>query len=398
MKLLSFLGVGDYKETTYFIDDCKIKTCYAPISIAYCTKAKELILFITDEAEKKHLERIKEEQKEKIPSTEIETVKIPAGFTEKERWIIWEKVISKVNREEEISFDLTHSYRTIPFYAFFAIQFLKHIKKIKLKGVFYGAFEVEGEEKPIININELFFISDWFYYATYFVKTGIFPEEAKKSILLPTLHKFLSKQTSQTSELLREISLNIHFIQRDSLKKSVKKFMEMTKKVEFPASSSIPFFLIFEYIKNEYYLLGDSESDDIKLLEWLFKKGHYTQTLLLLEEEIITRLSNQEKIHSWDERENVRRALNEWRKREGIIYPIVDLWKEIHTIRNDIAHCGIVKNTKDFPIDDIVERIEKLIGDYKKINNKLFREFRKILKSSYSNTYKSNEQDYKLPH
>ncbi len=77
---------------------------------------------------------------------------IPVGFSEAEMWEIFKCVFDKLNPEDEIYFDVTHAFRTIPMFATVLFNYARFLKHTNVKGVYYGAFETLG---PLYKIKGL---------------------------------------------------------------------------------------------------------------------------------------------------------------------------------------------------------------------------------------------------
>ncbi len=77
---------------------------------------------------------------------------IPVGFSEAEMWEIFKCVFDKLNPEDDIYFDVTHAFRTIPMFATVLFNYARFLKHTNVKGVYYGAFEILG---PLYKIKAL---------------------------------------------------------------------------------------------------------------------------------------------------------------------------------------------------------------------------------------------------
>lgn len=69
---------------------------------------------------------------------------IPAGFTEQETEEIFKAVFDKLEVGDEVYFDMTHAFRSIPIFANSLFNYARFLKNVKVKGVYYGAFEKLG--------------------------------------------------------------------------------------------------------------------------------------------------------------------------------------------------------------------------------------------------------------
>ncbi|WP_427338307.1 TIGR02221 family CRISPR-associated protein [Caloranaerobacter sp. DY30410] len=198
-KFLSFLGKNDYKECCYVFqrDDIKeeVKTKFIQEALVkiLCKDWNEedkVIVFLTKEAEKSNWNneenpnrRLKERFEKYFEKYDIKIkdiikpVNVPEGKNEKEIWEIFDKVLNEIDESDEIIFDITHSFRSLPMLALVILNYAKVLKNIKLKGIYYGAYEArvleEGEEKaPIFNLTAFDELLEWTQAVNTFLKYG----------------------------------------------------------------------------------------------------------------------------------------------------------------------------------------------------------------------------------
>lgn len=108
---------------------------------------------ISDDSEKiglKHrLEDLKNQMGLQAP---IEQYDIEAGFSEEEIWEIFNLVYSKLQPGDEIYFDVTHAFRSIPLFSIVLFNYSKFMLGTRLMTILYGAFEKLG---PAYKVKEL---------------------------------------------------------------------------------------------------------------------------------------------------------------------------------------------------------------------------------------------------
>lgn len=107
----------------------------------------------------------------------VECVRIPDMKTEGEIWTVFENIYKAIDENDEIVFDITHSFRSIPMLAVTVINYAKILKNCRLNGIYYGAYEGavdEGDVKqaPIIDLTVFNEILEWTYAAESFVNYG----------------------------------------------------------------------------------------------------------------------------------------------------------------------------------------------------------------------------------
>ena len=110
---------------------------------------------ITEELEKIGLQhRLHDLQKRIGLKAQIEEHDIEAGFSEEEIWDIFDTVYAKLLPNDQIFFDVTHAFRSIPLFSIVLFNYSKFMKGTKLVSIMYGAFEKLGpafkvKEQPV---------------------------------------------------------------------------------------------------------------------------------------------------------------------------------------------------------------------------------------------------------
>jgi len=111
---------------------------------------------------------------------------IPWGSNNNELWEIFKIVVEQIHDGDEVIFDVTHSFRSLPMLVFAALLFVRSVRTIKINAITYGAFEVLGsvntvKEKfpdpcdrkaPVFDLSPLVSIISWSESAMLFNKYG----------------------------------------------------------------------------------------------------------------------------------------------------------------------------------------------------------------------------------
>lgn len=148
----------------------------------------------------------------------IEFIKIPDMTNEDEIWEVFDKIYDCIDEDDELVFDITHSFRSIPMLAVTVINYAKVLKRCQLYGVYYGAFEAakEGENckiAPIINLTVFNEILEWTYAAESFVNYGNVDKMKevydKRDKLIPTDQKRVWKPIKQLISNMEDLSMGI---------------------------------------------------------------------------------------------------------------------------------------------------------------------------------------------
>ncbi|GAB4334694.1 MAG: hypothetical protein Kow0037_13460 [Calditrichia bacterium] len=87
-------------------------------------------------------------------------VEIPDSFRPQDQWTWFERILPHIPADAELHVDLTHGFRAMPIIISAAIHFLVKSRRVRLQGVYYGAFEARDEIKPIVNMQQFYLIQD----------------------------------------------------------------------------------------------------------------------------------------------------------------------------------------------------------------------------------------------
>lgn len=394
--LISFLGVGNYIDCVYTIDGKESEVVfYVQNSIIelLASDFDEFFIFCTEKAYETHFEKLQKESKK-----DLEAVKIPEGLNEDEIWKIFEIVYEKLNDGDEVIYDITHSFRSLPMLGITLLQYSKFLKNIKVLGIYYGAFENLGSPKdirerfpspnqrkvPILNLTSFSLLQDWTSAANNFIKLGnadLISDLTNES-LTPILSK--SKGKDKNASVLKSLSKQLEDFSEDHRTNRGKNILEAKSAInaikiidEVDNYSLIPPFK--PIVNNIKSTLEKYENNSVKNLlygvQWCIDKQLVQEGLTQLQESIITILciqinSNYNSVRS---RELISSYLsvrfiktpNQWKgelsKEENKKYiDELDKIKNIKELagcydavtkkRNDINHGGFVEKAlyKDF--------------------------------------------------
>ena len=183
---ISMLGTGLYEPVVYFDDIYNRKDKeWEFVQFAVIDKYKEQLLedgritiFVTEKSNKQnYLNRTYNEreaesagrwqsnEKDKVKAgavkvgfgeqfanvfpelvDKLEVVKIPNGENEEEIWEIFNALYNNIGEGEEILFDVTHAFRSIPIIMMSVMNYIKVMKSCVLGNISYGAFEAAKKE------------------------------------------------------------------------------------------------------------------------------------------------------------------------------------------------------------------------------------------------------------
>ena len=105
----------------------------------------------------------------------VETVNIPDGKNEDEMWTIFNAVYETLGPNDELYFDLTHSFRYLPMLVLVLGNYAKFLKGVKVKHISYGNYEARysaTNEAPLMDILPLTMLQDWTFAAADLIQNG----------------------------------------------------------------------------------------------------------------------------------------------------------------------------------------------------------------------------------
>ena len=105
---------------------------------------------------------------------QVQPVLLKNGDTEEEIWQNFRIIFDCLLPEDEVYFDMTHGFRSLPMLVLVLNNYSKFLKNIKIISITYGNYEARNEknEAPIINLTSLSELQDWTSAANMFIKTG----------------------------------------------------------------------------------------------------------------------------------------------------------------------------------------------------------------------------------
>ena len=407
MKLLTFLGDGKYSQTTYVLGAYECQAKFAPIASAVHLNADSITIFLTEEAQQNHFTTLCADLKAERPEIEIVPIPIQQGRNETELWQIFSQIQVAVEPDEEVAFDITHGLRSSPLLGLLAAAFLRSSGKIKLRGVFYGAYEVRDKENnrtPIFDLTPMIVLLDWSAAADRFVRTGdarflasLVAERRKELALAAVGDMALKDQAGKLGHLstaLGDVSRSLVLLVHNEVMESVASlpgYVEAARPALERSLGTLPFSSLLQRVTESYQPLAFPAPKDTarmaerleverRMIHWYAEHEHWMQAISLSREWLVswTMLHlNLEDLLT--ERENVEKILGEqarayrnFREQKSAgefdlanlrsvpqAVLALQLWLELSDRRNDIDHAGMREEPKS--ADTLIKGIEACI-------------------------------------
>ena len=334
---VSFLGTNNYVECRYdikgvvsapvrFVQEalienlCKEWTADDRILI-FCTSkektgengSKEINWFdngqprVSDESEKIGLEHRLQDLKNRIGlKALIEEHDIEAGFSEEEIWSIFDTVYAKLQPNDQIFFDVTHAFRSIPLFSIVLFNYSKFMKETRLMSIMYGAFEklgpafkvkerpIDERVAPVIDLTNIARLQEYNQIASSLKDFG------KAKLLKDAIAANQESASDQTirnlSESISELDEYIATIDLKELKsgKFIRKFRSYYKNVKKKKKLVKPISNILDELYKETadFVEENSYQNIEAAINWTIKHDMLMQAYPLAEEYIILRVAD----------------------------------------------------------------------------------------------------------
>lgn len=432
---ISFLGTNDYVDCRYIFDGKKssvVKYVQEDMTQRFClnwSETDEIRIFTTLDAKKKnwensgHKDREIGEQKENTGLGQrldilglkpvIKQVDIPIGNSEKEIWEIFNIVYNTMGEDEEIIFDITHSFRSIPMLFMVLAGYAGIMKNIDVTGIYYGAFDTLGHPvqvakkipdpgmrlAPIFDLSSFMQLNEWSRATQSFIRHGNADEFVKlvKKKTGPILYKSqgrdrTARDMSRFANNMIQISRNIQYNRGDRI---IQHDYDITiknlEKIKKDSSFIPPFRPLLEKIEQKIKRFEKYDvRNGFKAVEWCMGHDLIQQAVTMLWENIITWVLEEEGI-DWSVRTNREDASSAIHfisrnrekndssnsqlagklKNNKVLMEISSPLEALRNLRNDLNHGGFVRDQNNMAKSP--ESIRKQFDSiYKIMKTKLF--------------------------
>lgn len=217
----------------------------------------------------------------------FENVMIPDGKSTDEIWEIFRIVYEKLENYDELIFDITHGFRSLPMLNMVLINYAKLLKNIHVKGIYYGAFEARYQRNnlwfsPIWNLKSFEELQEWTNNASFLLNGGnglplvkqMEEQHPQIKILLENYSK--SILTNRGKELFQGVHTT-------ELHNSLENFRNNSTQLSGPLEP------IFAKVRNEFsQYKKDSSINGFLAVKWCIKYGLIPQAGTLFTEFIIS--------------------------------------------------------------------------------------------------------------
>lgn len=423
---ISFLGTNDYLDCRYSLNQQPggvVKYVQEDIVARFCRgwdSRDEIRVFTTDEARQRnwdddgHVDRKTKEIKSNLGlgnrltkmnlSAAVKQYDIPVGNSEEEIWDIFQAVYNSLGQGDEIIFDITHGFRSIPMLFMVLIGYARLLKGISVEGVYYGAFEglgniqdaikIDQDQRiaPIFDLTSFEQLIEWTGATQSFVKNGSAKELASlvQTKIAPVLRE--SRGQDKVASAINKIVKGIDQISSNLLVNRGAEIIQydygrIKKSLQSLQSDQIfirPLAPLMSVIENK---IDTFVKDDIKngfqAVEWCIDHGLHQQAVTMLLENMVTYILAGEGV-DWGAEKNRTAAsraiilasnksltfdedptdseLVRLLMKNPMVTDLAREYEALREIRNDINHGGYLteQNKKARTADSILHKFHKI--------------------------------------
>ncbi|MBC7362147.1 MAG: TIGR02221 family CRISPR-associated protein [Candidatus Aminicenantes bacterium] len=360
--LISFLGTGNYQKVQYQLNGQSYESQLSIIPINNYFKPDKIYIIGT-----------KDSRWEMVESLKHERIEIPAGKSADEFWQMFDLLSKNITvKESEIAFDITHCFRSIPFFVVVFIQFIKFLEKsTEVRHIFYGILDQKTNESHIIDLRPLMDLLDWMEALASFRKYGDLDD-------LCRLVERAEREIRQAGEKDSKLRL---------LKKDLMELTAVTKMTYIPQLGEISEALtqlmedetlgseIENYLKPLGILLSELKTmiqrfkkpteweAQLEVARWYLENKNPTQALLVLREAIISYKCLEMNLDLYDskQRETTEKVLGQAVKNKSK-EPLCVLWNQVSQARNKVAH-ALMRKREDIDPNRAIKKVFSLLEE-----------------------------------
>lgn len=416
---ISFLGTTFYEPGIYWRDNfycdktrfIQVATLQYLQSLAAWGKDDKVIILLTEKAKQSNwidygshpyknetYKGLESELKSLDQSFGTQALDVPDGNNEAEILEIFTRLFHELKEGDELYFDVTHGFRSLPMLAIVLGNYTKFLKSATVKSITYGNWEARQDDKaPIIDLQALSNLQDWTFAAADYIENGnatriskltqekvhpILRDSCGKDKAAKSLQQLAKHLQNATDDFLTCRGLNIvNATNITLLKRCLDEVSETTIRQLDP---------ILEKINESFndFDSGQNVLNGILAAQWCLDNAMYQQAATLLQETIVSFFCLRHSIRIDDDkkRERINRAFRAIASKDTIkaanederdsIAQIINTdelmrEKEIYStfaslseLRNDINHSGMRSSKHPQKANDIKQSITNIISFY----------------------------------
>ncbi len=247
-----------------------------------------------------------------------------------------------VKKGDTLSFDITHSFRSLAFYEMLAVNFLNistgNAKNIDF--VSYGMFEYReynDKNTPIINQAPLLRLLDWTKAAEEYQRFGttyLLGELLEKEQSTPGKKSISLDETAVKA--IKRLGDMVSVNNMNEIKNMIKNCKEITEK---GGTGNAAIDYIFEDIVRRFGKVMNGDVDLVQaLVEWHIKKKRYIAASIMTIEYLVGKAVETTGSDDGSVRNNLKRMYQNKKKMSPVIQRYLDAYEKMRKYRNTLCH------------------------------------------------------------
>lgn len=324
--LLSFLGLSDYEYCYYTYGGVTSSyTRFIQTAVYELFRGDEpmdVVVFATKEARERNgqdrkkgdklLEGIDTAFRRIAPEANVKIVEIESGQDEQSNWRLFDRIMDEIKEGDVMYFDITHSFRSIPFVALIVLNYARLVKQADIGAIVYGWFEVIGrpvdveqmpaEQRvaPIVNLTSMARLLDWTNGVDQFLRTGdasiiqaLTAKENSEVFRNPSSSQTMRNEVKELNQLTKRLDQTekvFRTCRSLQIDEEVQKFHEQLGRVRSASAEAIkPLVPLLDVMEKKYAMFDDDPiMNSWKAVRWCLDHGLIQQALTMLEENAVT--------------------------------------------------------------------------------------------------------------
>ena len=267
------------------------------------------------------------------------------------------QIANHVSDGDSLSFDITHSFRSLAMYELLAVNYIKDTQKknVSLDFVSYGMLDFAREnnnKSPVIDLSVLINLTEWIKAAEEYKRNGT---TALLSKLLENDNLGLSLSKEEQKILRRlggDVILTHDFKEFRNL---IKNCMRVTTERNGILKKNIVFDFIFSDIAKRF---GDCLDDDMllhaELAKWHFEKKRYIQAAITIVEATLDYCT---KLAGFSNKTQTRERMLNIHSPNSNIGDFCERYNTIRMFRNDLSHAERLTSSE-------IDKLESCINGF----------------------------------
>jgi CRISPR-associated DxTHG motif protein len=325
--------------------------------------------------------------------TSIVHVPIEDGMNDVELWKNFNSITAEFQNDDEVIFDITHGFRSLPFLVFLFSAYLKVAKKVKIASVLYGVLEKREPPSspeikniiPVIQLSSFVLMLDWMSATQQFIDLGDgngLVKLLKGLIIRDNDLKETVQEMAEAIELVSDALIYIRPIEAMKAAAKIQQLVPQIKSAGHELAELQPFLLLVDQIDDKYKILALAEpmesqnlyqnlNRQLDMISWYQDHQQQIKSIVLARELFVSILAYWLKNDPFNSNVRVRcgSILNNKELRDAEFDRFEDrtniwtAWISVRDPRNEYAHVGCTHDYK--PIQKLKDDIDRTINQSK---------------------------------